>query len=380
MRQGYSASTKVTSEETNYMSPPGTHPFTFLIKIFVEVPANAYMYVMAKVIGKCVRDVEKDHVYLHMHREIMMYNSALRSVHSFHSGWTPLDIRYMDLFPHCYGATFSMVNDVADKPDYTATILLRDISHDGYIQIMRPCSFVLAELIIKRLALLHATPIGMSSQMYLRYTDTVESHMRQISYFRDNLDLAGEQARISKLISGHPVLNGYQEVIFHHLDKYATNNHKIRRGFISPWTTICHSCCSIRKIMLRPETETHYPNVKFLGTRYLEIDSCISDLIFFMLTSTSDHVLTSLFDVLLITYFDEFKRAVSFFYVDILAYNYQTFRTEFLTQIECNIGRVLFEVGRLYDGESYNIKMMNLLLFMSGQNWLKNPTNMPETE
>lgn len=378
----------LVEENVEFRTGGKVRPHTFYIKVlFIETtdegPKTIRWSVIAKVMGRIEESNDKAlNIRGKLEREILIYSTVLKSFDAFQQLWPAVEIKYCDLFPICYGCAFSLENEDAERADHTAAILLQNLE-SSYQFIMEPCDIDLARLIVKRLALLHATPIALAMQSSNSYMTKLENTMIGDIRFDPEFNNSNEFLIISNILYGHPDYTQYLASLSYHLALCAHNLHSDCIKEVPAWTTICHRKCSIRKIMHKQEggSDDNRGDIKFVDTRYMEHDSCVSDLVFFMLTSIPRHVLDRYFDDILQTYFSEFNRIMSVAYIQLPEHTYENFVAEFDRRAEWNIGPILFEIGRLhFDGKfgqspmrgvSYVTKLKEVLSFMKDKGWLK---------
>ncbi|XP_019768355.2 uncharacterized protein LOC109543212 [Dendroctonus ponderosae] len=378
---------KLVEENVEFRTGATHRPHTFHIKVLlVETtatePKEIHWNVIARVMGHIDESNKKSvNIRSKFEREILMYLTAFKSLDKFQRLFPAVGINYCDLFPICYGCAFSVMNQNTGRADHTAAILLQNLKASSYHFIPEPCDIALARLIVKRLALFHATPIAMAMQTINRYLHKLHSRMTGDIKFDPEYNASEEFEIISDTLYGDPELTQYLAAINHQLGLCAYNidsNNDIENP---AWTTICHRRCSIRKIMQRFQDGDDRERIKFVDTKYMEYDSCATDLLFFMLTSLTKAVLDKYFDDILQTYFSEFSRIMSIACIQLPEYTYQNFVTEFELRALSYMGPVFFEIRRIYfdgifgskpiRGMSYETKLKEVVSFVKDKGWLK---------
>lgn len=335
------------------ISPNNPHILRFKVGLKNDTEESIiYLNLIAKVVADEERiDVMKNYAYLNVKKEIVMYRFFMSVLERFQMSWGPLERRYCDLFPKCLGANFCLLNDQGDNLEPGIAIVTQNLKKIGFSGIMAPCSADDAIVIVKRLALLHATPLAASYQAYDPYLPRVRNALRIIP--PEKVDFHREYDRICSALAGQLDWPQNMPKIRAHLLNYCMN---ISHRNIEPnsiWATVCHSKCSMRKIMIKRNTgENSVPDIKFLGLHHLQLDSCASDVMFFLLTSVHRDVLNSDYISLKSIYFMEFHRLLSYNFIELPEYTFFQFVDECRRQVPSNIARIFCEIGRLYhDGE-----------------------------
>ncbi|XP_019768351.1 uncharacterized protein LOC109543207 [Dendroctonus ponderosae] len=374
------------SEETVFDRDPTVHPHMYFLRVqLAEMVGHQRtvktLDVVAKVLGVIPPDnLEKTNICLKMEKEIRMYLNVVQKYDVSQMSWISLDHKYSDLFPLCYGCAISLENNAATRADHTAAILLQNLDPLGFEKLREPCNYEIAALIIKRLALFHATPIATAMHTSSRYLSRQENRLSRQSRF-DRGHVVEELKKIGLVITPDSDMYRYMGVIDYHLQRYANHTHGAYAPEVRSWTTIAHSKCSLRNIMYKPAGNNSSADLKFLDTGYMELDSCASDLAVFMLTSMTAEVLENSFDDLLNIYHTEFSRCMSLAYIELREHTFESFLTEFENRVVCNIGAIVFEIGHLHFdnieglhnifGMSYRAKIDYIIRFMVRKNWIK---------
>ncbi|XP_063224834.1 uncharacterized protein LOC134532339 [Bacillus rossius redtenbacheri] len=298
-------SSNLTSLGDNYGST--------MLAVSVTTQSGKELSLVAKMFPRSKMAQEHFQCPLSMRKEIDMYmlvSPVLDKIQEEHS--VPLSER-LQILCSCPGARLTL-KGYNNEPlaDYNSVLLLENLKSQGYRTGDRVAGLDLkhTEMVIKYLARFHATTLAVKLQKPDVFSRTV---LKACEAFKIRwLTKEKDEVRVLTFVESLriiPICQQNIDILKEHARKYVEYSHNDTiETPKQPFATIVHNDLWTNNIMFKysSEEESEPLDVKMLDFQVVRYGSPISDVIFFLSTSTEKGIVSQYLDNILKLYHDSF--------------------------------------------------------------------------
>jgi hypothetical protein len=255
--------------------------------------------------------------------------------------------KFLDVFPRCYGARTTLSQKIGDKADKYGAILLENLKMANYHLGDRKVGLDLkhVQLAVSQLARFHALSVALKILKPQVFKDTVLKACKPQNVGFDEAEL---QRNVPKLMNVVKTIPGCEI----YLDKIQmASESRIKIQFDQsllppkePYATLCHTDFWVNNMMFCYESnnENIPVHIKFLDFQGVQYASPITDLIFFLYTSTAEGVRTKNQDDLIHLYHENFIDCLKDVGCDISPFTFKSLLDEIETFAPSEAHHILY--------------------------------------
>ncbi|XP_030767126.1 uncharacterized protein LOC115890908 [Sitophilus oryzae] len=306
------------------LTAPGENYLSLVFRVDVQTDENGQIN-NKSLVAKCIPPQNKDFLGINM--------ISMRNEIEWYIDIVPLWDEYFEeygitesIFPKYYGSRID--NSDNGRPDMDCVLVLENLNPLGYKNEDRYIGFDLntTKAVLKRISLFHAAPLGMKfvkPEKFKLLKDYIDSCRMADKAFPEEPPPHDEsespsvtpESALIEAIKNIPECAEYVPKLVPFLSKIVTPADWNIEGE-EPWSTISHNDCWVNNIMIRVK-DGEETLVKLVDFQMCGYKSFASDLVFFLLTSVRNEVLTEHFDELIRYYYDEFVNYLEKFQVNL---------------------------------------------------------------
>ena len=219
--------------------------------------------------------------------------------------------KFLDVFSKCYGARTTMSEEIGDKADENAAILLENLKTLNYRLGDRRVGLDLkhVQLVVSKLARFHALSVALKLLKPQVFRDTVLKALKPHTVGFDEPVLKASSLKILKIIETIPGCDIYLQKVQKGLELAVQI--ELNRSLCpprEPYATFSHTDLWVNNMMFCYDSDNeNYPvGVKFLDFQGIVYDSPARDLLFFLYSSAAEGVIANNYVELIRLYHQNF--------------------------------------------------------------------------
>lgn len=236
--------------------------------------------------------------------------------------------KFLDVFTKCYGARTTMSEEIGDKADENAAILLENLKTLNYRLGDRTVGMDLkhVQLVVSKLACFHALSVALKLLKPQVFKETVLKACQPHNKGFDEAEIKTSSLKILKIIETIPGCDVYLQKVQRGLelaDQIGLNPSLCPPR--EPYATFSHTDLWVNNMMFCYDSDNeNYPvGVKFLDFQGNAYDSPVKDLLFFLHTSAAEGVTANNYDELIRLYHQNFTDCLKGVGCDITPFTFQ---------------------------------------------------------
>lgn len=255
--------------------------------------------------------------------------------------------KFLDVFPKCYGARTTMSEQIGDKADENAAILLENLKTSNYRLGDRRVGLDLkhVQLVVSKLARFHALSVALKLLKPEVFKCTVLKACKPHNKGFDETEIKNGTLELMKLIEAIPGSENYVQKVQKGLE--LADQIELNASLLpprEPYATFSHTDLWVNNMMFCYDSEKeNYPvGVKFLDFQGNVYDSPAKDLLFFLYTSAAEGVRAKNYDELIRLYHQNFTDCLKDVGCDVSPFTFQSLLDEIDMFAPSEVHHVLF--------------------------------------
>jgi hypothetical protein len=219
--------------------------------------------------------------------------------------------KFVDVFPKCYGARTTLSEEIGDKADKNAAILLENLKTANYRLGDRRVGLDLkhVQLVVSQLARFHALSVALKILKPEVFKNTVLKACKPHNRSFDEAEMQANTWKLMNVIKAIPGCEDYHDRI--EKSSELANVMKMDGSILpprEPYATFSHTDLWVNNMMFCYDStnENNPTGVKFLDFQGIVYDSPVKDLLFFLYTSAAEGVRAKHHDELIRLYHENF--------------------------------------------------------------------------
>jgi len=255
--------------------------------------------------------------------------------------------KFLDLFSKCYGARTTMSEEIGDRADENAVILLENLKTLNYRLGDRRVGLDLkhVQLVVSKLAGFHALSVALKLLKPQVFKDTVLKACKPYYKGFDEAEIKSSSLKLLKIIETIPGCDNYLQKVQTGLE--LADQLELNPSLCpprEPYATFSHSDFWVNNMMFCYDSDDeNYPvEVKFLDFQGNVYDSPVKDLLFFLYTSAAEGVMPNNYDELIRLYHQNFTECLKGVGCDISHFTFQSLLDEIDMFAPSEVHHILF--------------------------------------
>jgi hypothetical protein len=255
--------------------------------------------------------------------------------------------KFVDVFPKCYGARTTLSEEIGDKADKNAAILLENLKTANYRLGDRRVGLDLkhVQLVVSQLARFHALSVALKMLKPEVFKNTVLKACKPHTRTFDEVEMQENTFKLIKVIKAIPGCEDYLDRI--QKSSEMTNLMKLDRSVLpprEPFAAFSHTDLWVNNMMFcyDSKNENNPIGVKFLDFQGNVYDSPVKDLLFFLYTSAAEGVRAQYHDKLIRLYHENFTDCLKDMGCDIGPFTFQSLLEEIDIFAPSEVDHILF--------------------------------------
>lgn len=255
--------------------------------------------------------------------------------------------KFLDVFSKCYGARTTMSEEIGDKADENAAILLENLKTLNYRLGDRRVGLDLkhVQLVVSKLAGFHALSVALKLLKPQVFKDTVLKACKPHNKGFDEAEIKASSVKLLKIIETIPGCDIYLQKVRKGLE--LADQIELNPSLCpprEPYATFSHTDLWVNNMMFRYDSDNEdYPvGVKFLDFQGNVYDSPVKDLLFFLYTSAAEGVMPNNYDELIHLYHQNFIDCLRGVGCDIRPFTFQSLLDEIDMFAPSEVHHILF--------------------------------------
>lgn len=278
-------------------------------------------------------------------KEITCYTSVKMEINKLQNEKCIPKDKFLDVFPKCYGARTTLSEEIGDKADKNAAILLENLKAANYRLGDRRVGLDLkhVQLVVSQLGHFHALTVALKILKPQIFKDTV---LKACKPHTASFDEAEMQANTLRLLQGLKVIPGC-EIYLKKIQKASemSNKTQLDKSLLpprEPYAAFSHTDLWVNNMMFCYDNENNPVGVKFLDFQGVVYHSPVKDLLFFLYTSAAEGVRAKHHEELIRLYHRNFIDCLKDMGCDIGPFTFQTLLDEIEEFALSEVDHVLF--------------------------------------
>ncbi|XP_058451824.1 uncharacterized protein LOC131430687 [Malaya genurostris] len=343
--------TKVLGYQASFLTAPGDNYGSTMLAVTVDISNAAnetkQLPLVAKMRPASEEFLEIFQIDVTFVKEAAVYSQIVPIMVDLQREVGFPEAEIIDVFCRCYNTRVSL-DPNCKKVDADGVMLLENLKLAGYITENRRKGFTReqAEFILMKLSLFHAIPIALRYQKPDIFQSNLEKFLikfdidaglgaqtvkRMVNVMRTDLIKAGVGEQLAERVMA--LVNDCR-----HRQAMLTSDE------LTEYCSMLHNDLWVNNMMIKYDDSKKPVGLKFVDFQLIQRDSLVRDVLFFLLTSTSDLELGNHIDSYLEFYFKHLQSNLAKLKIPILSrYTYESF---------------LAEVNRIAPREMYHILAM----------------------
>jgi hypothetical protein len=255
--------------------------------------------------------------------------------------------KFLDIFAKCYGARTTLSEEIGDKADENAAIILENLKTSNYCLRDRREGLDLkhVQLVVSKLAHFHALSVALKLLKPEVFKDTVLKACKPHNKGFNESEINESSLKLLEIIKTIPGCENYLQKVQKGLE--LANQIELNTSILpprEPYATFSHTDLWVNNMMFCYDlNDENYPvGVKFLDFQGNVYDSPVKDLLFFLYTSAADGVRANNYDELIRLYHQNFTDCLKDVGCDISPFTFQSLLDEIDTFAPSEVHHVLF--------------------------------------
>jgi hypothetical protein len=255
--------------------------------------------------------------------------------------------KFLDVFSKCYGARTTMSEEIGDRADENAAILLENLKTLNYRVGDRRVGLDLkhVQLVVSRLARFHALSVALKLLKPQVFKDTVLKALKPHNIGSGEAENKTSSLKPLKIIETIPGCDIYLQKVQKGLE--LADQIELNPSLCpprEPYATFSHTDLWVNNMMFCYDSDNeNYPvGVKFLDFQGNVYDSPVKDLLFFLYTSAAEGVVANNYDELIRLYHQNFTDCLKGVGCDIRPFTFQSLLDEIDMFAPSEVHHVLF--------------------------------------
>jgi len=280
-------------------------------------------------------------------KEITCYTSLKLEYEKLQTEMCIPEDKFLDVFSECYGARATMSEEIGDKADENAAILLENLKTLNYRLGDRRVGLDLkhVQLVVSKLAYFHALSVALKLVKPQVFKDTVLKACKSNSMGFGEAEMKTDTLKLLKIIKTIPGCGIYLQKVQKGLE--LADQIKLNPSLCpprEPYATFSHTDLWVNNMMFCYDSDNeNYPvGVKFLDFQGNVYDSPAKDLLFFLYTSAAEGIMANNYDELIRLYHQNFTDCLKGVGCDISPFTFQSLLDEIDMFAPSEVHHVLF--------------------------------------
>lgn len=255
--------------------------------------------------------------------------------------------KFVDVFPKCYGVRTTLSEEIGDKADENAAILLENLKTKNYRLGDRRVGLDLkhVQLVVSQLARFHALSVALKILKPQVFKNTVLKACKPHNRSFDEEEMQENTLKLMKVIKAIPGCEDYHDRI--QKSSELANLMKLDSSVLlprEPYATFSHTDLWVNNMMFCYDSynENNPTGVKFLDFQGIVYDSPVKDLLFFLYTSAAEGVRAKHHDELIRLYHENFTDCLKDMGCDISSFTFQSLLEEIDMFAPSEVDHILF--------------------------------------
>ena len=280
-------------------------------------------------------------------KEITCYMSLKLEYEKLQTEMCVPEDKFLDVFSKCYGARTTMSEEIGDKADENAAILLENLKTLNYRLGDRRMGLDLkhVQLVVSKLACFHALSVALKLLKPQVFKDTVLKACKPHNKGFGEAEFKASSLKLLKIIETIPGCDIYLQKVQKGLE--FANQIDLNPSLCpprEPYATFSHTDLWVNNMMFCyvSDNEDYPVGVKFLDFQGNVYDSPVKDLLFFLYTSAAEGVMPNNYDELISLYHKNFTSCLRGVGCDIRPFTFQSLLDEINMFAPSEVHHILF--------------------------------------
>jgi hypothetical protein len=255
--------------------------------------------------------------------------------------------KFLDVFPRCFGARTTLSEEIGDKADKNAAILLENLKTANYHLGDRRVGLDLkhVQLVMSKLGRFHALCVALKILKPQVFKETVLKACKPHARTFDEAEMQTNTLSLMKVVKAIPGCENYLEKVQRASEW--SNQMKVDTSILpprEPYATFSHTDLWVNNMMFCYDSnnKNNPIGVKFLDFQGIVYDSPVKDLLFFLYTSAAEGVRAMHHDDLIHLYHENFTDCLKDMGCDISSFTFQSLLDEIDVFAPSEVDHILF--------------------------------------